>query len=303
MKGAYPALISCMFFGLSPVFLKSLLQYMTPMVLAALTSASAAAVLFFILEVRHKIYELTDLKPGQILLLAAISILTAFMAQLLYVTGLKYSSAANAVLLTRLNPLLIALMGVLFLGERITRLQIAGSLIMVFGVVLIATKNFTTAVTPEGGDLLFILATFCWAVANIIMKKYLCDLPPEVIVVGRNAFAGLLLLAITAGQIPAAVNASIIPFLFGFVFLVIIVGQYLWYYALEHTSASNVAFTALSIPVFGVFFSTTLLGETLSSHQVYGGLLIILGLVAVEMHLSALKGLECRIRSIHIHHH
>lgn len=303
MRGVTSALASCLFLGLQPVFSKVLLSYMPPTVLAALTSFCALILLVFILEIEHKIREIGVLKRRDILVLLVIGLLSGVAAQLFYVHGLKHSTATNAVLLTRMNSLLIALLGVVFLKEKVSSHQVGGSLLMVAGVVVIATKNFSVTVSPEYGDLFLIMTALCWAFANIIMKKYLCDLPPEVIVIGRHALAAVILMTLTFNQIPGIVNAQMLPYLVGLVVLVILVGQYLWYYSLEHTSAGNVGLISLTIPMFGVLYSVTLLGETLTSYQIIGGALIVLGLFAVEVHLSTLKDIECRIRGIHTPHH
>ncbi|MFH1403042.1 MAG: DMT family transporter [Candidatus Altiarchaeota archaeon] len=303
MKGVTIALASCMFLGMQPVFSKVLLGYMPPIVLAALTSFSAALILVSILGIEHKIDEIKALTKKQVIILGVIGIMSGIMAQLFYVTGLNQSTATNAVLITRLNSLLIALMGVVFLKEKLTFNHIIGSVFMFTGVVIIATKNFTVDVQATRGDFLLILTAVCWASSNIIMKKYLCDIPPEVIVIGRHALAGIVLSAITINQIPAIITLEMLAFLAGLVVLVILVGQYLWYYALEHTSAENVGLTSLTIPFFGVIYSVILLGEQLMQYQVTGGLLIIIGLTAVEIQLSKLHDIECRIRSWHHPHH
>jgi len=303
MKGITIALVSCLFLGLEPVFSKMLLNYIPPIVLAALASFASAFLLVFILEVGHKIREIEELGRRDIITLAVISLLSGVLAQLFYVTGLMNSTATNAVLLTRLNSLLIALMGVIFLREKFSLHQIVGSVIMVAGVVVIATKNFTVPVEPMQGDFLLILTSFCWATANIIMKKCLCSLPPEVIVIGRQGFAGVILLALAFNQLPGAVNPLVLTYMTGLVILVFVVGQYLWYYALEHTSACNVGLASLTIPLFGVIYAVTLLGERLTSYQIIGGALIVVGLIAIEIHLSTLEDIEHRIRTVHMPHH
>ena len=174
---------------------------------------------------------------------------------------------------------------------------------MVAGVVVIATRNFTVTLSPEYGDVFLIMTALCWSAANILMKKYLCDLPPEVIVVGRHALAAVILITLTFNHIPGVVNMEMLPYLTGLVVFVILVGQYLWYYSLEHTSAGNVGLISLTIPLFGVLYSVTLLGEQLTPYQIIGGALIVLGLFAVEVHLSSLKDIECMIRGVHHPHH
>ncbi len=302
MRGLTYALLSCMFLGLQPIFSKVLLNYMPPIVLTALTSSIAAVLLIVILEVKDKVEEMEDLGKRRFLALLAVGLVSGVLAQLLYVTGLMQSTATNAVLLTRMNSLLIALMGVVFLREKFTPHQLAGSVVMVAGVVIIATKNFTVSVQPTYGDGLLLLASLCWASANIIVKKYLCSLPPEVIVIGRHGFAGLVLLMLTVGQVPDVMNPEVLAYLAGLAVLVIVVGQWLWYYALEHVDVSSVGLTSLTIPLFGVVYAVTLLGEELLPYQMLGGSLIILGLAAIEFHFTTLKNIECRIRGIKPHH-
>ncbi|MBD3388535.1 MAG: EamA family transporter [Candidatus Altiarchaeales archaeon] len=303
MKGITIALFSCMFLGLQPVFSKVLLSYMPPIVLAAITSFSAALLLIFILEIEHKIREIEELKSREVFVLVFIGLLSGFFGQLFFVNGLAKTTATNAVLLTRTNSLLIAIFGVMFLKEKLTLNHIVGSVIMFTGVAIIATKNFSVSLEPAQGDVLLIGAAVCWASANIIMKRYICYLPPEVIVIGRHAVAGIVLTSLTFQQIPAVINLHMLPYLLGLVILVIIVGQYLWYYSLEHTTAENVGLISLTIPFFGVLYSVLLLGEQLTPYQIVGGSLIIAGLAVVEIHLTTLHDIECRIRGVHTPHH
>jgi len=305
MKGTTIALVSCMFLGIEPIFGKVLLNHMSPLVLAAISSVAAAVIMSLILGVEHKVSELWDLKGGELLVLVAVGMISGLVAQLLYVTGLSQSpgGATNAVLITRLNSLLIALMGVVFLKERLTVHHVRGTILMVTGIIVIMTNGFAQAVRPTHGDGLFIIAAFCWASANILMKKYLTRLPPEVIVVGYYGFSGAVLLAMTAGDVPATLmNPDIVTYMIGMVVLVSIIGRYLWYYSFEHTSASNVGVASLSLPLFGVLYSTTLLGEKLTESQILGGILIFAGLVVIELHMTKLEDIEHRLKRHHPHH-
>jgi drug/metabolite transporter (DMT)-like permease len=302
MKGTVIALVSCMFLALESVFSKVLLRYMPPIVLAALTSTFAAIVLFAILEVENKALEIFRLKRREFLVLLAVGLISGVFAQLLYVTGLKESTATNAVLLTRLNSLLIAIFGVVFIREKLGWHHIIGTVLMVGGIAIIATKYFTVDVMPTQGDGLLILAAVCWAVANILMKKYLTKLPPEVIVVYYYAFSGAVLLGISYRELPASLSAEAIMYLTGLVVLVSVIGRYLWYWSFEHTSACNVGLASLSMPLFGVLYAIVLLGENPQPFQMMGGLMIFLGLVAIELDMVYHPDTEHRLKRHHPHH-
>jgi O-acetylserine/cysteine efflux transporter len=302
MKGVSVALVACMFLALESTFSKVLLGHMSPIVLAGLTSCITAVILFVILEVEHKIWELFRLSRRDFIVLLLVGLISGVAAQFLYVTGLKESTATNSVLITRLNSLLIAVFGVVFLGERLRWNHLAGAAMMVSGIVLIATKNLTVQVKPMQGDGLLIIAAVFWATANILMKKYLSKIPPEVIVIGYYGFSGVALMVAGAGEIPKSLTLEVVPYLAGLVILVSLIGRYLWYYSLEHTSAANVGIASLSIPLFGVVYSTTLLGETLYGYHIVAGSLIILGLLVIEVHLLKHEDTHHRLKRHHPHH-
>lgn len=302
MKGVSIALLSCMFLALESIFSKTLLAEMSPLVLTALTSVSTAIITFLILEGEQKMKAIWRLKKKDFMVLLAISIISGIVAQLLYVTGLRDSTATNAILITRLNSLLIAVMGVLLIREKPTWNHLLGGLLMIFGVVTISTKGFTDTVSLMRGDGLLILAAFFWATANILMKKYLSHVEPEVIVIGYYGFSGAVLVGIAANQIPATITVKAVELLIAQVLLVGVAGRYLWYYSFEHTTAYNVGLASLSMPFFGVVYAIIFLRENLLSHQLLGGLLILAGLTAIEYHEIRKTDIEHRLKRHHPHH-
>lgn len=303
MDGRVIALMSCLLFATSTVFMKVLTQYISPLSLAALTSLTTSIIVVFLLEIKHKACEVTLLSKKQAVFLLFLGILTGVGAQAFMITGVYYSTAINAVLLTRLNSLLIALGGALFLKEKFTKNHVLGTAFMAAGVVIIATKNFTVNISSEYGDMFLILASFCWASANIIVKKYLDKLPPEVLILGRHIVSAtfLTLLVFCIGTQPLTVQAT--TYITGYIIVAVLIAQYLWYMALEKTTATNVALTTLTIPLVGVVYANVFLKEQIFEYHIIGGSLIIIGLAAVEVHLRSLKDLKHRLKSIHVPHH
>ncbi|MBU0762323.1 MAG: DMT family transporter [Candidatus Altiarchaeota archaeon] len=303
MDGVAIALVSCMLMATEAVFTKILTSHFTPLSLAAMTSFTATIIVIFLLEIKHKACEVTSLTRHDALMMLTIGLLSGVLAQVLYVSGVLYSTATNAVLLTRLNSLLIAVMGVVFLKEKFTKHHIVGSIFMVLGVLLIITKNFTEIFTPQPGDIFLLGTAICWASSNIVMKKHLTKIPPEVLVLGRHVVAAVTLtfFVFIAGTRP--IESEGVAYFTGYVIITVLIGQYLWYKALEHTTASNVALTSLTIPLLGVLYANVFLGETLFDYQILGGVSIFIGLAVIEIHMSTLKKIEHRLKSIHFLHH
>ncbi len=304
MKGATLALLACAFLGLEPVFTKLLLRNMSPLAVVATYSVLGSIILFFIINAEHKLRQIGRLTKMEVVSLLALGLMSGVLAQFLYTTGIKYTFATNAILLARLNSLLIALMGVVFLKEKITINHVIGSIFMFSGVYYIATEGLSISINFAGGDILILATACCWSTGNIIMKKYLCRLPPEIISLARFGIAGIVFVFFTTGEIAAIEwsNEVILPLL-GIVFFCVIGGSILWYSAFEHTTASTVGVVSLTMPLFGVLYAKLILHETLFDFQLIGGTLIFIGLIAIETHLSTLKDWEHRLLSRYLSHH
>ncbi len=306
MKGITIAILSCSFFGLAPVFEKTLLLYMSPLALAALSSLSAGVVLLLVMDVAHKIREITTLSRHDVLLVLLTAGMVGVFGPLFYFMGLKTTSVANTLIIGRSNSMLIALFAWLFLKEKWSVHQLLGSVLMVSGLLVIFTRGFMLGYSFMPGDLYVAGAAFMWASSAVLMKKYLQHIPPEVLVAARNIIGGLVLVLIAFHDISQINVVQEIPlYLLGLAVFGIILAQLLWYSALEHTSASNVGLASISIPVFGTIFAAFFLGEKLELYQIVGGAMVLLGLTAMEIHLSLLsiQNLERRLKlRVHLHH-
>ena len=301
MRGTTAALLSCALFGFGFIFRKILLNSLPPILIVALGSLLSALVLVFFMRVFHKMRECKCLTKRDILAIIFIGLVSGFMADLLFMMGLNETFVSNAVLLSRTNPLFMALFAVVFFREKISLHQIVGTGIMILGIYVIATQGFTLGLASRWADLLLISAGFLWALGNTVMKKYLSHTPPEVIVLGKTRIAGVALLFFSfshVGEVTFTMN--IVLNLLGLALISGVVGTLLWYKALELTSESNVGLTAFSIPLFSIIYANMFLGEMLAPYQIVGGALILVGLLILEIHLSQLKtiGEHLKIRKL-----
>lgn len=86
-------------------------------------------------------------------------------------TAMKYTLVTNVSLIVTTAPLISTiLLGILYKNERASRGFIIGSVIAFIGVgFVIFNSSFNVKVMPLG-DLLALLASFCWAVYTILLK-------------------------------------------------------------------------------------------------------------------------------------
>jgi drug/metabolite transporter (DMT)-like permease len=100
---------------------------------------------------------------------------------LLYV-AVQYTSSINASLVNATAPLLIVILSVLFLGEKLVKLQYVGIIVSFIGVVWVFTKGELQNILSlsfNKGDLFVIIAVISWSVYSILMKKKGVMLPKK----------------------------------------------------------------------------------------------------------------------------
>jgi drug/metabolite transporter (DMT)-like permease len=73
---------------------------------------------------------------GALARLGSLSVLTA-LSSVMFVAGLKYAGVAVATVLSSTAPLFAIPLGLVFLGERVTRAALAGALVCVAGIVVL----------------------------------------------------------------------------------------------------------------------------------------------------------------------
>jgi len=292
MRGTTLALVSCALFGMGFIFKKVLLSSMSPVVITAFTSVFSAAVLFFFMEIFHRIRELCVLCRREFLAIIAVGFFSGFLAEFIFLVGLEHTSVSNAVLLSRTNALFMAFMATIMFREKITWNQIIGSIIMMLGLYVIATEGFSVGLSYRWGDLLLVSSGFLWALGNTIVKRYLDHVPPEVILFGRCLVGGVALLFLSAESFGGEkITWDILLNFLGLVLISTVAAYMLWYKALEMTQESNVGLTAFSIPLFTIISARIFLGEALAGYQMVGGSFILIGLIVLEVHLGQIKSI------------
>ncbi|MEH3154012.1 MAG: EamA family transporter [Gordonia paraffinivorans] len=184
------------------------------------------------------------------------------------------------------------ILGVLLLGERMSRRQVAGIAVAVGGMVLIAVDRIghgaSAGLVPM---LLTLVAGLGWAFGNLGSRQakapnplhltlWMCVIPP----------IPLYLVSLTVEGPQAGFDAlrtvgdhSGLVALAGLAYVVVLgtaAGSGLWTYLMGRYPASTVAPMSLMVPVVGITASWLILGETPTALQVTGAAIVIVGCVA-----------------------
>jgi len=209
-----------------------------------------------------------------------------FLYNAVFFTGLKLTSASNGALIVAINPLLTAVLSALWLRERVSLTQAAGLLLSLFGVALVIARGSLQVVTSlsfNKGDLLMLGAPLCWALYSMLGKKVLARFTPLAATAYAALFGAALLVPAAllehralGGPLPefswlgwvAILQLALLGTVVGFVW---------WYQGVQQIGTARAAAFVNLVPLFGALLAALLLGERLVPAQLWGGLLVIVG--------------------------
>lgn len=281
-RGILVALVATAFFASDSIFSKLLLEKLDPLTLAATSQLISIVAIFMMWGVLPELRKLVHLTGKQHLALVAVGILASVIGPLCFLAGLQQTTAANAIVLSRLTAVFGNILAVWWLGELMTRRQWTGVGVMFLGIGIFVNPLQGGSIQTSQGDLYLIAAAMSLGLATTIFKKYLSTTSPELAVLMRNIVGTAVLFALpfVIGTGPAALTAlsgSSWMLLLAFALIAIVAAQFLWYKALEMIPSSSVSSISIVAPVFGLAMAATILGETFTSLHVVGGIVTLVG--------------------------
>ncbi|MFK2905365.1 DMT family transporter [Dyella ginsengisoli] len=225
--------------------------------------------------------------PRQAWVVGAIGLLqTAAVMGLLFV-GMRSIPAAAAAILLFSNPIWVALLGRLFLHESLGPMRVAGLILGMLGVALAIGPGALLTGQREAlfGELCCLASAVCWAVATTINKRAALPIGGLALNFWQMLIGALVLLALayTGGERwPADVGARAWLW-FAWLAVPASTGSFgLWFVALRRGGATHASGWLFLAPLFAVLLSFAVLHTTLSPLQLFGGVLIGVGLWLVN---------------------
>ena len=195
--------------------------------------------------------------------------------------ALQNTSASQAGMITAMLPLMVAMGAFLFLGERVTRMSLAGFVLAVAGVVWLSLGGQADehAPAPLLGNFYEFLAMLC-AVGYILLVKYLSGRYSAFFLTAMQSFVGAIFflpVAMWSAPMPQSVGGQS---LWAVVYLgvIVTVGAYgLYNFGVSRLPASQASAFINLIPLFTLLLAAVLLGERLTGQQMAGAALVFVG--------------------------
>ncbi|GLS81546.1 DMT family transporter [Paracoccus marinus] len=199
--------------------------------------------------------------------------------------GMQTVEASAASIIASMMPLLVALFGRLFLGDRLRPLAVLGLAAGLFGVALIMGVRLTKGLDPHGA-LLCVAAVVALAVATLAVRgagggrNVLMAVGVQM---GVGAAALLLPALVMEHGRPIAWSGPLGAALLYTILAPGIGATFIWFQLVKRIGAVRAATFHFLSPPFGVAIAAALLGEHFGASDVIGSAIVAAGILMVQL--------------------
>ena len=193
--------------------------------------------------------------------------------------AVAYVDPGTAALLSRTSILFGVGLGVLWLGERLRGLEVAGAVIAVAGVLAI---SFQPGDYLRWGSVIVIASTVLYAVHSALVKRFAGDIPFGDFMFFRVASVAVVLTALAAAQgavvWPSATAWGVIVVAAA---VNVVVSRGVYYLALRRLDMSFLTIVLTLTPVVTWVWSMLLFGGRPTTVEITGGIATLVGVLLV----------------------
>ena len=291
---------------------KGLTPYLSPISLLLISEALTALFIVLTYGIVPLFKKFLRLDAKTIRIAAGVGLLNSAIAPLLWFSGLARTSAINASMLSSAEILCVIVLSAFILHERITRMQMIGAGTVLLGVLIINLTSVDVALSVHIGDALILAGAFASGTGAVLFKRHLSHVMPELAVLIRN-ITGIVAVSILAFFIQHSLAQEVADFpmtkvllLIAFTFFSRYLNITFYYEALDRLEATTVALIGIATPFSGLVFAYLILGESIHSYQILGGIFILFGLMLEQVSTQTLSRLRrpfwIGLHVGHLHH-
>ena len=273
----YFAALSPLLSGVATVCFVRAAKELHPIVMLAYGSLFGAAILivFTLLARRWKPIRFAR---KDLPLLLRVTFLRAIIGGVLFVYGASMTDATKVVFFTKIEPYVVLFLAWLCGEEKINRTELLLLTIHIFGALVLSTGGRLSSLgRAQLGDLLIISSTIISGYSYVDSKKLS-------MAIGPMLSSGLSVLLGGIFFLPWVYFAGLTPgtwspawwYVIAHVILFYVIALSLWYAALPHIRGWVVSALRALGPLAGVPAAYLILGEQLSSTQLWGGAAVLL---------------------------
>ncbi|MFB9974226.1 DMT family transporter [Allobacillus sp. SKP2-8] len=212
--------------------------------------------------------------------------------------SLNYTSSTNAGIVEATTPVFSIFLGYFILKERLTRRQLIGAGISFIGAIWVIANGsleVLLALDFNIGDIFMIVAVLIWAIYGMYVKQHNHKFPVYggVVIMLGMGFLIILPFAI-ANWIINGFHVEITDYkgIAGLLYLGIfpsVIGLIFWNKSVSNLGPSLASIFLNLLPVFTTIMAVIFLNEKLVPAQIFGGILVVGGVLLVNLNLKNIK--------------
>lgn len=279
------------------IALKVCLRVMSPLGVTAFRVIAAAVLLFGIQHYSPGRYEYNKLRKADYWLFLKLAFVGLLLNQVLFISGLKYTTVAHSALVVTFGPLFTLLFAWKRGQERLTGKNLFGMALSICGIFFLnLDKNLNLQTAYLLGDLLTLGGAVTFAYYTVMSKQVAAQY-------GSVSATALTYLVGACVFLPVGLPALVtLPWLelplgvlvafFYVAVLSSVLAPLIFYHALSRMSASRLAALTYLQPVVTTVSSVLILSEKLTLNFILGGSIVLVGILLTQRSGHGQPGLQ-----------
>lgn len=279
-RGIKLAIITAVISGFAVFFNKfAVTKNINPYQFTALKNVLVAVVLSLMVMTPFIFKKFKDISRKNWIRLIGIGVIGGSIPFLLFFKGLSMTSAVNAGFLHKTLFIWVTILAVIFLKEKITKMQYVALGVLFIGNILVGGL---TSFKFGYAEMIILMATLLWSIENIIAKKVLREIDPKIVAWSRMFFGSIILLIFIMFTSGIEGIFSLDMTQWGWILLSVgFLTAYVitWYHALKFEKASTVVSILVIASPITTLLNTFYKGSILDVKRVIGMLISLLAIV------------------------
>ena len=274
-------LLATVLWGSDYLFAKIALREVSPLSFAAIRTLISTAATFPIFLRQERDWAV---KPRHLLSLFGLALLGTFINRVCWSKGVDLTTASNASLLSTTSPIFVLLISFFLFRTAVSWRAALGILVSLVGVSMVIQGDWKEWAKGGGhvwGDLLMLLASLTWAFFTVLAKFLMKDhsslkVTAYIMLIGSILFLPFLPNEKAGGWGGVSVLGWVS------VFYVAFTGNFLayffWMRGIQNIGPMRTILYSYLTPITAILFAVPFLGETLTTGQIWGALIVFVGI-------------------------
>jgi drug/metabolite transporter (DMT)-like permease len=244
---------------------------------------SIAALILYII-IKYKKTEIPKLKKKDFPVFLFTGLVGMFGYHVLFFIAIKYTTAINSSIIGASNPIITAILSILFLKDRFNYKRVIGIALSFTGVFLTLTNANISLIKDfsfNKGDLIMLSAVFLWAAYAVFSKWVMPKYSPILLTYYSFLFCTIILIPFVLYEMPWRL-ISTIPY-YSYIAVVYmsifpsVIGYLVQQMSIKQIGPSKTSIFINLVPIFSIILSVLILKEDLNPIKILTAGLIILG--------------------------